>query len=113
MPDCHCEIGVVIILLHALLYDRLCGSELEGHIDSDEDEDLLAGISPISVYHSATTLLVIPPVSVTCAVSGFGPPLPGGVQVLAATVRLFSKRKRMRVSGDECCTYQTFFLLQP
>ncbi|KAF8154657.1 hypothetical protein B0H34DRAFT_809194 [Crassisporium funariophilum] len=48
------------ILLHAFLHDQLSGSKLNGPIDSDEDEDLLAGISSISVYHSATAYFYAP-----------------------------------------------------
>lgn len=47
-------------LLHAFLSDQLSRSDSEGHIDSDEDEDLLEGISPISVYHSAIASFYAP-----------------------------------------------------
>jgi len=77
-------------LLHAFLSDQLSGSDSEGHIDSDEDEDLLEGIYLLSqsiIQPSPPFMLpVIPLVSAACAMSGFGPPLPGGVQVLAAIV---------------------------
>jgi len=47
-------------LLHAFLSDQLSRSDSEGHIDSDEDEDLLEGISPISVHHSAIASFYAP-----------------------------------------------------
>ena len=47
-------------LLHAFLSDQLSSSNSEGHIDLDEDEDLLEGISPISVYHLAVTSFYAP-----------------------------------------------------
>ena len=40
-------------LLHSFLYDQLGGSEVTGNVNSDSDEDLLEGISPILVNHSA------------------------------------------------------------
>ncbi|KAF8816751.1 hypothetical protein BYT27DRAFT_7220468 [Phlegmacium glaucopus] len=46
-------------LLHAFLDDQLRESEL-GDVDSDSDDDLLEGISPISVYHSAVASFYAP-----------------------------------------------------
>ncbi|KAF8806795.1 hypothetical protein BYT27DRAFT_7256797 [Phlegmacium glaucopus] len=46
-------------LLHAFLDDQLRGSEV-GDVDSDSDDDLLQGISPISVYHPAVASFYAP-----------------------------------------------------
>ncbi|KAF8806781.1 hypothetical protein BYT27DRAFT_7256782 [Phlegmacium glaucopus] len=46
-------------LVHAFLNDQLRESEL-GDVDSDSDDNLLEGISPISVYHSTVASFYAP-----------------------------------------------------
>lgn len=47
-------------LLRTFLNDQLRGSESEGDGESNSDKDLLEHISPIAVFHSATTFFYAP-----------------------------------------------------
>ena len=77
---CHWVIPTFPDLLDEFLYDQLGGRGLG---DSDSDEDLLQGIYPISVYHSAIA-------------SFYAPSDPSGIRGM--------RRERIRSTSSWCST---------